>query len=338
MQNEPLTGKLTGIYDSEGTPIKSGDTIRYEYIVGFNIADDGTKTYNLPFKHSEKMIHREVMEYKIKDNCAGFFLDFPKQISFTHAFLNTLKYYVEQGTSVVAEPTIIMPIVIIKEEIEPIILTNVKCAVIIFHKNIDRYPKKWIKECFDSIKNQTYKEFDVFEIDYGGRGIHAYKESDFESFELKNHALAHNYLLDKVFSLGYDCAFNVNIDDIYSRKRFETQLPFMAKGYDVVSSNYHNIDENGIPIKQMEMSPLNADIEASRGHNIIAHPVVCYSKHFWTTCTRLDADEIPFDDFELWKRSYSTNKYKFIVLPEYLLYYRIHQQKVSAPADERNKI
>lgn len=208
---------------------------------------------------------------------------------------------------------------------------SIKSAVIIFHKNINRYPKQWIDKCITSIRGQTYKDFDVFEVDYGGGNIQAYAGSNFESRVLSDHAQAHNYLLDKVFSLGYDCAFNVNVDDFYALNRFEKQIKCIEQGQDVVSSNFYNVDESDRVIAEKRMDILGVNKEANANHNIIAHPVCCYSKNFWTTCTKLHSEEIPRDDFELWKRSYAACKYKFLILPDYLLYYRVSSKKVSAP-------
>ncbi|MFI5404916.1 MAG: hypothetical protein ACHQ1D_00235 [Nitrososphaerales archaeon] len=212
-----------------------------------------------------------------------------------------------------------------------------KAAVIIFHKNVKMYNADWIKKCIDSIKNQTYKAFDVFEMDYGGTFTQIYEGSSFaSSAHCATHADAHNFLLDKVFELGYDCAFNVNVDDIYSLDRFEKQMPYIEEGYDIVSSNFHHIDDRGRILYPMIFDSKDPHREAIRGHNIIAHPVVCYSKNFWITCTKLRSNEIPKDDFELWKRSYG--KYKFKILSDFLLYYRVHSLKVSAPKHETNKI
>ena len=205
----------------------------------------------------------------------------------------------------------------------------IKCAVIIYHKDVQKYNPEWIKKCIDSIKNQTYKSFDVFECDYGGTFTQIYEGSSFSSTNhLKDHAEAHNFLLDKVFELGYDCAANVNVDDIYSLDRLEKQLPWIKKGYDVVSSNFHHIDERGRVLYPMTFDKLDPHKESLRGHNIIAHPVCCYSKHFWLNCARLNPLEIPKDDFNLWKRSYG--HFKFKILSDFLLYYRVHKQKVSA--------
>jgi hypothetical protein len=204
-----------------------------------------------------------------------------------------------------------------------------KVAVIIFHKNIDTYYKpEWIAKCYDTIRNQEYKDFDVFELDYGGTGRQTYEGSNFESIKMETHAHAHNFLLDWAFELGYDCAFNVNVDDWYALNRFNTMLPYIHQGYDVVSSNFYRVDRFEEVIQPLTFHTLNPIREANRGHNIIAHPVVCYSRNFWLNCTRLNPKEIPADDFELWKRSYKKG-FRFIILPQYLLFQRVHENNIS---------
>lgn len=204
-----------------------------------------------------------------------------------------------------------------------------KSAVIIFHKNVTTYyPKAWVDKCVASIRNQSYKDFDVFELDYGGTNVSVYADSFFSSIKMDNHALAHNYLLNTVFALDYDCAFNVNIDDWYALNRFEKQIPWIEKGYDVVSSNFYRTDGDENITKVYHFSDKDIIAEANKGHNVIAHPVLCYSRKFWTTCDKLNPSEIPADDFALWKRSYARGC-KFIILPDFLLYQRIHQHNVS---------
>ena len=198
-----------------------------------------------------------------------------------------------------------------------------KLAVIIFHKNVDQYPKNWIERCIESIKLQSHPNFTVFELDYGGDGTQISEGSEFESLKLKNHAEAHNYLLDKVFDLGFDYAFNTNVDDYYDFTRVEKQLRYLKLGFDVVSSNFIHIDEQGNFIRKMIFHNRDIKQEAKRNHNIIAHPVCAYSKKFWKECTKLNGEQIPRDDFELWKRSFKD--FKFIIVPEFLLYYRIHK-------------
>jgi len=207
--------------------------------------------------------------------------------------------------------------------------TNIKSAVIIFHKNMDEYyPKGWIDKCYSTIINQSYKDFDVFELDYGGTNRQTYRGSNFESIRMNDHAMAHNYLLDTVFALGYDCAFNVNVDDWYALNRFEKQIPYIQEGYDVVSSNFYRVTADESMKQSFFFDRRDFKKEAKRGHNIMAHPVMCYSKHFWTNCDKLDPKDIPGDDFILWKKSYKKG-FRFIILPEMLLFQRIHENNIS---------
>src|SRR3990170_1078144 len=100
-------------------------------------------------------------------------------------------------------------------------------AVIVYHKNVFNYPKRLTDKCVESIVNQTYKDFCLYEIDYGAQGNRLFenKIANYKSFDIEfpTHADAHNFLLDEVFKNGHDCAFNVNVDDFYDIKRFEKQ-------------------------------------------------------------------------------------------------------------------
>ena len=64
-----------------------------------------------------------------------------------------------------------------------------------------------------------------------------------------------------------------------------------------------------------------------RNHNIIAHPGCVYSKNFIENSGLLVPEEIPKDDFNLWKRSYA--KFQFKIVPYTLLFYRIHENNIS---------
>jgi len=203
-----------------------------------------------------------------------------------------------------------------------------KSAVIIFHKNINTYyPKEWIEKCYSTIKGQHNAVFDVFEVDYGGTNNQTYEGSKFFSENLDNHANAHNFLLDRVFERDYDCAFNVNVDDWYALNRFELQLPWIEKGYDVVSSNFYRVNNDESVKQSFIFDKRNIVKEAEKNHNILAHPVLCYSRNFGLNSEKLIPSEIPFDDFSLWKKSY--HKFKFIILPEMLLFQRIHDGNIS---------
>lgn len=195
-----------------------------------------------------------------------------------------------------------------------------KIALICFHSNLKQYPKEWIDQFRDSILNQTYKDFDIFECSYNITGDYIFAGSyHIQGQLLKNHAEAMNKLIDSCFELGYDFVFNTNIDDTYALDRIEKQLPYLLDGYDIVSSNFDLFDDKVFHTHQFH--GLNLRQELLRGHNLICHPVVAYSKHFWTF-NRYYPHEIPLEDMKLWQRS--VRSFMFVILPDVLCHHREH--------------
>jgi glycosyltransferase involved in cell wall biosynthesis len=205
-----------------------------------------------------------------------------------------------------------------------------KCAVIFYHKNINNlYRPEWIQLCVDSIKNQTFKDFDVFELCYGGlaakycEGIsprYYFLETQFE-----NHIGAMNFCYDLIFNAGYDVVFNTNMDDFYSAGRFEKQLDAIEKGAQLVSSNFRYFN-NGAYIKDLIFHNRSISKELMRGHNIIAHPVIAMHRSFWDGLRYKDS--LGNEDLLLWKEAVTKGK-KIVILPDFLLSYRLHQNQVT---------
>ena len=49
---------------------------------------------------------------------------------------------------------------------------TLKCLVIFYHKNIQSiYPSRWVEKNISSILNQTYQDFDIWELNYGNDSI-----------------------------------------------------------------------------------------------------------------------------------------------------------------------
>lgn len=212
-------------------------------------------------------------------------------------------------------------------------------AVIIYHANHKKYPEKWISDFVLSIRNQTKLER-VLELDYAGGTEPIYEGSLFFSRKLDyeasdkatgkhtGHSHAHNWLCKKAIELGCDYVFNTNIDDIYHFERIERQLPYLEQGFDVVTCNMTQIDEENRILRQdILFSQMDILAQAKKNHNIIAHPACAYSRNFVLNSGLLNPNEVPKDDFELWKRSYP--KFKFKIAPYTMLFYRIHQNNVS---------
>lgn len=205
----------------------------------------------------------------------------------------------------------------------------VKACVICFHANHERYPKKWITNYVNSILNQTI-ELDIYEIDYGKNPKQLFEEGKrFFVKEFTNHADAHNYVIDKAVQDGYSHIFNTNIDDIYHPQRNEVQIKHCSN-VDILSCEMVYINENNeITHEPFGFSKMSIGEHFRRNHNIIPHPGVVYSAKFWRKCPKLQGSLIPRDDFELWKWGYA-NGFKFRIIPDMLLYYRIHSTSISA--------
>lgn len=204
-----------------------------------------------------------------------------------------------------------------------------KTALIAFHKNIGRYPVEWIERYKESIINQTNRDFDIFELNYGGGDERIFEDSEFISLELKDHAEAHNYLLEKCFSLDYDLILNTNVDDKYPLDRVKIQIDNFDPEFSVISGNYVSFSEVRENIHGTKFHELDIAKEFSNNHNIIAHPACAYTRKILEYNERLISEEIASDDFCMWKRLLSKGA-KFKILPNVLLYYRISELKTKA--------
>lgn len=206
-----------------------------------------------------------------------------------------------------------------------------KCAVLFYHKNINNlYRPEWIQLCIDSIKNQTHKSFDVFELSYGGTNDRYCEGISpryyFLQQECENHIEAMNLLYELVLSSGYDVIFNTNLDDFYSPVRFEKQLQAIEQGHQLVSSNFTYF-KNGQTLKTFKFHLHNIAGELSRNHNIIAHPVIATHRTFWEGGIKYK-NQLGHEDLTLWKEAVLKGK-KFIILPDLLLTYRLHSNQVT---------
>lgn len=201
-----------------------------------------------------------------------------------------------------------------------------RIALICYHKNLYKiYPAHWINEYRDSVLNQTHKDFHVYEINYGGGDERIFNKSNFLSKEFETFNHAQRFLLNYLFELGYDCVYNSNCDDRYAPTWIETMLPWIEKGYDVVSCNF-SLFEEGRTIKKHYFDKLNIEDELAKEHNPICHPAIAMSRTYWERGHRYIPEEIPYEDLKLWQRSIKDSR--FIILPERLCYHRIHSNSV----------
>tara|TARA_R110000868_G_scaffold150976_2_gene374535 strand:- start:7603 stop:8457 length:855 start_codon:yes stop_codon:yes gene_type:complete len=215
-----------------------------------------------------------------------------------------------------------------------------KVAVCVFHQNIKKYPQRWINTFTESIKNQTNKQFTIYELNYGDGQDRLFDNSVFFSEKQDNHVQAQNLIFDLAYDDGCDLICNTNVDDFYHLDRINKQIQYSKAGFDLISSDFQHIrehSENDILAGKFLMSNLNILDEQSRGHNIIAHPVVALTSGFWERNRPYLEDDYHNgrrEDFNLWIRAAQKGE-KMLIIPEILLYYRIHANQVGK---ETNKI
>jgi hypothetical protein len=205
-----------------------------------------------------------------------------------------------------------------------------KIALICYHSNAEKiYPASWVQDYQASILMQAHRQhFDIFEFDYGGTGFQIFRNAWwYESLKLPTFVHAMKTLIDECFKEGYKFVLNTNVDDVYHFKYVETMVSAMEKDkLDLGSSNFC-LMEDGVLTCCHQFHKLNLNYEISfRGHNIISHPSVCYTRRFWETC-RYNPEEIPREDLELWKRAIAAGM-KMKIIPQHLLFHRIHKQSV----------
>ena len=205
-----------------------------------------------------------------------------------------------------------------------------KVGVVFFHQNISKiYKKRWVDKCINSINQQTYQPLYLYEVNYGDCDMQLVEGSKFFNEKFVNHSVAMNFIISKAFEDGCDYVFNTNMDDFYEFIRIETQLKFFEQGYDIVSSDFFEINEDD-EIKAYRHMAGHGSIRANLtvNHNVIAHPAVAYNREFWEDSeNRYGENDIPEEDLILWKKSIH-NGYRFKIIGEPLFFYRRHGNQI----------
>lgn len=213
-----------------------------------------------------------------------------------------------------------------------------RVAVISYHANVYQlYPETWITEYRESIENQTFKNFTIYEINYGdGIGMVFFK-SQFQSLKFPTFVHCMNWMLDWLFKeLNFDYIANTNVDDHYDLRWLEKSINTIQRGYDLVSCNFRLFNEQKGIYHTHNFHRLNIQQELNKDHNIICHPGVVYSRKFWLENGPYIPEEIPYEDMKMWQRSLKVGS-KIFIQPEHLVYHRVHENSVSAPKANAEK-
>lgn len=198
--------------------------------------------------------------------------------------------------------------------------------------------EKFLAASIESILNQNYQYFELIIVDDcstdNSYKISKYfKELDNRIKLIKNEknykqAYSRNQAIQ--LSKGKYIAF-IDADDIACQNRIKTQLTFMESNneIDVCGSFYHLINNNNFKIKQ-EVPILHSEIECQMRifGNCIAFSSVMIKTNIIKQFIFNEEMCGNAEDYELWMRMLNSG-IKFHNIPEYLLYYQIHQSQSS---------
>lgn len=212
-----------------------------------------------------------------------------------------------------------------------------KIGVAFYLKNIDRYPVDWVNQCFESIENQTYQDFNVYILNYGEESDFGFKykvpvsfvtdhNCDYFQKPLNNYADAMNHIYERIFETC-DVAVNTNIDDYYSPNRIELLLQDLHNGADIASSNYYFLSQSGQITHSPRFDQKNVYEQLKRGLNPVSNPCHIMRKRVFEQL-KFDSNLVPIEDMDYWKKAIEAG-FKIHINPEYLHYYRWHPGQVT---------
>lgn len=203
---------------------------------------------------------------------------------------------------------------------------KMKVGVAFYYKNIEQYPAAWVNKCIDSMRNQTYNDFDVYVLNYGEREDHSFSFLMGNNYHylhkpLNNYAEAMNYIYSKIFQ---DCevAVNTNIDDYYNLKRIEILLKDLQDGADIASSNLRIINERNEITWSLKHDEMNIYEQLKNGFNPVSNPCHIMKKRVFEKL-HFDSTLVPAEDMSYWIKAIEAG-FKIVINPQYLHYYRMH--------------
>jgi len=194
---------------------------------------------------------------------------------------------------------------------------------------------KFIEETIKSVKNQTYKNWEMIIVDDCSTDstefiVKKYLDEDCRIKFYKNEinsgpALTRNRAI--TLSKGKFVCF-LDSDDLWKSKKLENQLNFMiSSGYKFTYTFYQQISENGDFIKNIDNLPLKVDYISSIMSNKIGCLTVMYDQQFFG---KILMENIPRrQDYTLWLKFLKKTEYAYC-LNEVLSCYRLRSGSISS--------
>ncbi|MGN7987167.1 glycosyltransferase [Pedobacter sp. 22226] len=190
--------------------------------------------------------------------------------------------------------------------------------------------EKYLKECLDSVVQQSFADFEIILINDGSVDSTEQlvkNQTDLRIVYLKNDCnLGIAYSLNKGIAIAKGKYIaRMDADDVMNCERLKVQIDFLEanEDYGLVGS-WHNItDPNGFPFRRIEMPIEHDEIHLTMlFYNPISHPTVMMRKEL-AQSNPYNEEYNRCEDYELWFRLAEKTKIKN--LPTALVNYRVHQ-------------
>ncbi len=195
----------------------------------------------------------------------------------------------------------------------------------------------YLKECIDSVLNQTYKDFEFLIVDDGSTDstldiIKSYKDN-------RIRLLRNEKNLSQVSSLNIglehakgEYIARIDADDIMLPSRLERQLNFLEKRPDMalIGSYGEAINEKGQPISESRLPIRNEEIIATVlfGEFIMVHSSIMFRKDIIMSTGKYNEAFSFTEDYKL-TTDLLAKGHKINNMPEIFIKYRIHNDRIS---------
>ncbi|RKY31599.1 MAG: hypothetical protein DRP67_02325 [Candidatus Omnitrophota bacterium] len=195
--------------------------------------------------------------------------------------------------------------------------------------------EKYLKECIDSILNQTFSDFEFIIINDGSTDKTEEILQDFKDERIRIVNNKENLGLTKSLNIGLSISkgkyiARIDVDDIALPQRLEKQVKFLDENQDVglVGTWFYVIDEEGKIIGK-EKYPINdAEIRKVllKGNPFFSSSVM-FRKECIEKAGKFREEFIRAQDYDLWLRI--SEKYKVANIPEFLCMRRYHPDAIT---------
>jgi glycosyltransferase involved in cell wall biosynthesis len=194
-------------------------------------------------------------------------------------------------------------------------------------------PIRFLNECFDSIENQTFKEYEVIIVNDGSNK----ETSDFLSTLNNRYQIFHKDKsgISEALNFGIErCNYNIvarmDGDDIMLPNRLQKQYQYLKENdIDILGSQMELFGmQNGITKHTLEIP---RDIMV-RSDWFMNHPTIMFKKDLIVNLGGYNSDFDGLEDLELWCRAL-WKRYTLKNLPDILVKHRRHNDNATVKND-----